>query len=89
MLRVTAYPDAGHLVLKLEGRLSGDWVAEVDSCWRAAVAAGYEPIAIDLSDVSLVDAAGQTLLASMCRAGVRFVTRGCLMPELVRELAES
>ena len=89
MLRITVQRSPRRTVLKLEGRLSGAWVAEVDRCWRAASQTCTAPTEIDLGDVSLVDAAGEALLARMHRAGVRFVTRGCVMPELVREISES
>ncbi len=89
MLRITLQRGPGRLVLKLEGRLSGAWVAEVETCWHAASQGGRAPILLDLTDVSLVDAAGQGLLERMHRAGVQFMTRGCLMPELVREISES
>jgi anti-anti-sigma regulatory factor len=91
MLRITEERVPGRLVLKLEGRFLGDWVPEVDACWHAATAAGQPPssIWVDLTDVCLVDVAGQQLLAKMHRAGVKFVARGCLIPELVRELSES
>jgi anti-anti-sigma regulatory factor len=89
MLRITLQRATGRLVLKLEGQLTGDWVAEVDTSWRAAIRAGHEPIVVDLTDVCRVDAAGHRLLANMHRAGVQFVTRGCVMPELVREISES
>jgi hypothetical protein len=89
MFRITEQRADDRFVLKLEGRFSRAWVSELDACWRAAtVAAGREPIWVDLSDVYLVDTAGQEQLARMHRAGVRFVTRGCLMSELVREIAE-
>jgi hypothetical protein len=44
---------------------------------------------VDLSDVYLVDVAGQEQLTRMHRAGVRFMTRGCVMRELVREISEA
>ena len=86
MLRITEQRAPGCLVLKLEGRLSGAWVGEVETCWRRASQDGRSPIEIDLTDVSLVDCAGHALLGRMHRAGARFVTRGCLMRELVREI---
>jgi hypothetical protein len=43
---------------------------------------------VDLTDVWLVDGAGQALLTRMYRDGVRFMTRGCLLRELVREIRE-
>jgi anti-anti-sigma regulatory factor len=89
MLRITEQRMPGRLVLKLEGRFSREWVDEVQACWHAALAQGVRGIWVDLTDVFLVDAAGQTLLARMHHEGVRFVTRGCVMRELVREIAES
>lgn len=90
MLRVTTQHTPGRVVLKLEGRISRDVVAEVEESWQAAARhGGADDIWIDLTDVCLVDPAGQALLARMHRAGVRFLTRGCLIPELVREIAES
>jgi anti-anti-sigma regulatory factor len=90
MLRITEQYANGRLVLKLEGRFSAPWVGELDACWRAAMDAGNgTSIWIDLSDVYVVDVAGQEQLARMHRAGVRFLTRGCVMRELVREISES
>jgi anti-anti-sigma regulatory factor len=90
MLRITEYRTSGGLVLKLEGRFCGCVVPELAACWQAARAGGGEHVIwVDLSDVLLVDAAGEALLGEMHRAGVRFVTRGCAMRELVREIAES
>jgi len=90
MLRITEQRAPWRLVLKVEGRIAGEWVAEVEACWRAATAASaHESIWIDLTAVCLVDSAGEALLARMHRAGVLFLTRGSLMGELVRELSES
>lgn len=90
MLRVTTLHTPGRVVLKLEGRVSRDVVGEVDASWQIAARDGNgDDLWVDLTDVSLVDTDGQALLARMHRAGVRFLTRGCLIPELVREIAES
>jgi anti-anti-sigma regulatory factor len=90
MLRISEHHANGRLVLKLEGRFSAPWVSELDACWRAVADAHTNgSIWIDLSDVYVVDGAGQEQLARMHRAGVRFLTRGCVMPELVREISES
>jgi hypothetical protein len=81
---------AGEFVLKLEGCLLGAWVKELEACWRDATATlDGRRVWADLTDVHSVDEAGRQLLALMHRAGVRFMTRGCFMPELVREIAES
>ena len=90
MLRITEYRTPGRVVLKLEGRFCQCVVPELEACWQAARSTGGgDAICVDLSDVLLVDAAGEALLADMHRAGVRFVTRGCAMRELVREISES
>lgn len=90
MLRITKQHASDRLVLKLEGRFSAAWVDELDACWRAALECrNGGSIWIDLSDVDLVDIAGQEQLTRMYREGARFVTRGCFMGELVREISES
>ena len=90
MFRLTEQCASGRLVLKLEGRCSSDVVGELDASWRAAVQkVGDRPIWIDLRDVWLVDDAGRAQLVRMYRAGALFVTQGCLMGELVREISES
>jgi ABC-type transporter Mla MlaB component len=90
MLRITEQRAPDRIVLRLEGRLSGDWVRQVDWSWRGADASGHgASIWIDLTDVCRVDAAGEALLARMHHAGVRFVTRGCAMRELVHEIQGS
>jgi hypothetical protein len=87
MFRLTEHRTAGRLVLKLEGRCSLDVVGELDAVWQAAVRdAGARRIWIDVSDPLLVDEAAREQLARMHRAGARFVSRGCLMREMVRQI---
>jgi anti-anti-sigma regulatory factor len=90
MFRITEQRALGRLVLKLEGRFSAASVRDLDGCWRDAVenAAGW-PIWVDLTEVDVVDVAGQEQLSRMHREGVRFLTRGVLMRELVREICGS
>ena len=76
--------------MKLEGWLVGSWVEELDTTWRAATRQlDTARICVDLGDVYFVDDAGRELLTEMYRSGVRFVTRGCVMPEVVREISEA
>ena len=90
MFRITEQRSFGRLILKLEGRFSADCVGELDTCWRAAMELeDPEAIWVDLTDVDIVDAAGQAQLTRMHRAGVRFVTRGVFMRELVREICQA
>ena len=86
MFRITSRIEDGEIVLKLEGCLAGAGVQELDACWRAT--RDTRCVRVDLREVCHVDAAGERLLMSMYRARVRLITRGCVMPELVREIAE-
>jgi anti-anti-sigma regulatory factor len=90
MFRIGAHDSPDGLVLKLEGRLAGAWVVEADACWRDASAThNGRSVVVDLSAVSTVDDAGRELLLRMHNAGARFVVRGCVMRELVREISEA
>jgi ABC-type transporter Mla MlaB component len=89
MLRITSQGAAGEYLLKLEGCLAGAWVPELAASWDAIAGTSVNArIRLDLTDVCHVDAAGRELMTAMYRAGVRFVARGFVIPELVREIEE-
>jgi len=90
MFRITTHGVDGELVLKLEGHLTGPWVQELAICWQqiGAIAPGAQ-LRVDLTGLWRVDAAGRELLTAIHRAGARLVAKGCVMPVLVREIAES
>ena len=88
MFRITSRVGEHEHVLKLEGCLMGAWVPELHACWRqASETLEGRRLRVDLTDVCHVDRAGRELMTLMYRAGVRFVARGCVMPELVREIS--
>jgi ABC-type transporter Mla MlaB component len=90
MFRITTQAADDELVLKLEGNLAGPWVRELDTCWHDVVLRGdVQRVRIDLTALCQVDAAGRELMAVMHRAGAQFVARGCVMPEVVREISAS
>ncbi|PYR89668.1 MAG: hypothetical protein DMF84_23350 [Acidobacteria bacterium] len=90
MFRITSRIDGDEIVLKVEGCLMREWVHELDACWITAAAGPQgRRIRVDLTEVCHVDAAGQALMTAMYRAGVRFMARGCVMPEIVREIADA
>ena len=90
MFRITTRGADGELVLTLEGTLTGPWVDELNTCWHTVVAAAPGArLRVDLSSVCRVDSEGRDLLSAMHRSGARLVARGCVMPVLVREIAEA
>ncbi len=57
--------------MKLEGSVKGPWVDELRKAWLAsAKMAGGEPMSIDLTAVSFIDAIGRELLLRMQREGL-------------------
>ena len=90
MLRITEHVDAHDFAITLEGCLSGPWVTELAHCWLdAATALPRRRILVYMADVCHVDAAGRELMTLMYRTGVRFVARGFVMPDIVREIAST
>ena len=64
----------------------GAWVPELATCWRQS---NGQSLSVDLTDVGYVDEAGRQLMTNMYRAGVRFVARGFVIPELLREIEDA
>jgi anti-anti-sigma regulatory factor len=60
--------------LKLEGKLLGPWVGELETACREALATG-SPVCLDLRDLTFVDTEGARLLASVIRDGAQVT--GC------------
>ena len=90
MFRITTRGADGELVLTLEGNLTGPWVHELNTCWHNVTAAAPGArLRVDLSGLCRVDSDGRELLTEIHRAGARLVARGCVMPVLVREIAEA
>ena len=80
MLRITVRGEAGYITVKVEGKVVGPWVHELEACCRTSKqdAAGM-PIVIDLAGVTFIDADGKTLLSRLRQQGV-----GLVATDLVR-----
>jgi ABC-type transporter Mla MlaB component len=89
MFRITSHTNDDEFVLKLEGCLEGEAVRELHGCWRDASRISGRRVRVDLREVCHIDDAGVELMMVMYRAGSRFMTKGCFMPELVREISEA
>jgi len=74
MLKITLHDSADEFRLKLEGRLSGLWVRELELCWQTATSTteGRKTV-LDLREVDFIDPEGQALLAAMHSRGVDLV----------------
>ena len=63
MSKITNHDEGGITSFKLEGKLTGEWVNELQTCWQQAGEAAF--IRVDLTHVSWVSAEGRALLAAM------------------------
>jgi ABC-type transporter Mla MlaB component len=63
MLRITVHEGDSEQTIKLEGKVVGPWVRELNRTWQAlAPSVGFKKLQVDLSDVAFVDANGRKLL---------------------------
>ncbi|MBK9120396.1 MAG: hypothetical protein IPM18_12460 [Phycisphaerales bacterium] len=87
MLRITANDNPRYLIFRLDGRLEGPWVHELDRCWRSLMDSASQPtICVDLTNVTFVDAAGKARLARMYEQGAQFIAGDCLTKAIVAEI---
>jgi hypothetical protein len=90
MLRITIHDAPPTLTFRLEGRLAGPWVRELEECWRGALASRREPILrVDLTGLISIDAAGRACLEALHRQGAEFVVADCLMKAVVAEITRA
>ena len=88
MLRISVEDGPRQVTLRLEGRLSGIWVKELEDAWRETESTRHgRPLSLDVSAVEHVDQAGEYLLALVARRGVRLIASGIAMTELCRKIA--
>ncbi len=87
MLRITVNDSAGVLSFRLEGRLEGPWVSELEQCWCSMLNGTNRPnLRVDLTDVTYIDAAGKAQLARMHEHGAQFIAGDCVTRAVVAEI---
>jgi ABC-type transporter Mla MlaB component len=74
---------------EIEGKLSGEWVMELERCWKERQSPLDVPLQVRLKAVSYIDAAGKQLLAQMHEAGVGIEGCGCMTKAVVEEISRS
>jgi anti-anti-sigma regulatory factor len=89
MLKITTLIHAETTTFRLEGRLAGPWVQELERCWDSVAGTmTTHPLTIDLSAVTYVDSDGKDLLKKVHRQGARLVASGCLTSCIVNEIVQ-
>jgi anti-anti-sigma regulatory factor len=87
MLKVTINKEQALLeTWELEGKLSGDWVKELNRCWLERNSPPDVRLQINLKAVSFIDASGKQLLKEMHGRGVEIKGCGCMIRAVVEEI---
>ena len=86
MLRITIENKQEKAAIKLEGKLAGLWVDELERAWSSI--SNDHPrnnIGVDIRGLMFIDAGGRELLRRMCAEGATFTAKG-LVKETVEEI---
>jgi hypothetical protein len=83
LLRITSLRKDGTVWLKLEGKLVGPWVDECRAACARETGHGRRP-ALDLLEVTFVDADGVHLLRELIEQGAEIPARSNFVAELLR-----
>ncbi|MBI1762885.1 MAG: hypothetical protein HYR56_15755 [Acidobacteria bacterium] len=87
MLKITNHNDGGVTTLKLEGKLTGAWVHELQRCWQQVLRMeGGQSIRLDLAEVAWVSDEGRALLRLMQRHGAELLAANLLLAGLMAEV---
>lgn len=79
MLRITLVPKSEPPTLKLEGKLIGPWVYELNRTWSEILKHRLErSVPIDLTDVTYISSEGKKLLKSMFQQGADLRSRSLM-----------
>lgn len=90
MLRITVDKNPRATTLRVEGRLTGPWVEELERSWRAVTADSTDGrVSVDLTDVTFVGEEGKRLLETMYGEGAKLKACGCVTRRLVEEIGQS
>lgn len=89
MLKITIDNAMNAATLKLEGRLAGPWVGELERSWGAVKDDSRDrPVMVDLCEVTFVDGEGRKLLSRMYEQGAQLRTFGCMAKGIVEEIVQ-
>ena len=87
MLKITVAKSPKSTTLRVEGRLAGPWVDELERAWRGISSDPADGrVAVDLTDVTFVGEEGKRLLEAMYGEGAKLIASGCVTRRLVEDI---
>jgi anti-anti-sigma regulatory factor len=90
MFRATVEHDGELVTLRIEGRLSGPCLPELENCWRQMMNGnGSRRCVVDLKEVTFISSQGKQLLERLCRAGAQLTGNGLMTRAVVEQITES
>jgi anti-anti-sigma regulatory factor len=90
MMKIQVKMDGEQVILRIEGRLAGAFIAVLEDCWLSARTSSEDRrICVDLKNVACIDRAGRELLRAMHRSGVQFHRAGLAIQDIVEEIGEA
>jgi anti-anti-sigma regulatory factor len=90
MLRITIVKHPNTTALRVEGRLAGPWVDELERTWRSVSSEHTNGrVCVDLTDVTYVDDQGRSLLEAMHVEGAKLKSARCVTRRLVEDIGQS
>jgi hypothetical protein len=88
MIRVTKTEEQSGTIVTIDGQLSGESIAVVETCCNQAKSNG-KPVQLFLRDVATVDQAGRLLLSRLAAKGIRLDARGVYTSYLVQSVTSA
>ena len=86
-MRITNVPSGrDSVVLKVEGRITGPWAAELRRAFEDARRQTSARLTLDLTSVSFIDDAGKQVLKDICGCGAEFLATGCHTRSVIEDL---
>ncbi len=85
MLRITVQKDADLTTLKLEGKIAGDWVGELERAWLGE-ADRTKSITVELTGVTFVAEEGKKLLGWIFEQGSALRATDCMNRSIIEEI---
>jgi hypothetical protein len=86
VLKISTHIEDTVTVLKLEGKIAGPWVEELESIWQATDRS--RPVRVLLETVTFIDREGKKLLGRMHAAGAVLAAEECMTKAIVEEITQ-
>jgi ABC-type transporter Mla MlaB component len=85
MIRIQAAPNAGGITLAIDGQLTAEYIAEVESSIRESMEQSND-VHLFLRNVSHIDEMGHALLSRLAAEGVNLSATGLYSSHVVTQL---